>query len=196
MFEFIRGVVANIGSEYVAIDVNGIGFKIYTSVTSIGACTLGEIVTFYTYLSVTEDDMRLFGFATEEELKMFEFLVQVSGVGPKMGLAVLSSMSVKELVTSIAAANYKPLTKAKGVGTKLAQKIVIELKDKVSVSETEDSEGIFSDAKTVSGNEIFDEALDALMALGINPQKARAKVSEVYKEGMELETLVKLALKG
>lgn len=197
MFEFIRGNVAKISEEYVALDVNGIGFKIYTSMSSASSCTMGELATFYTYLSVTENDMRLFGFVSEEELNMFELLMTVSGVGPKAGIAVLSGISVRDLTLAISKDDYKPITKVKGIGAKIAQKIVLELKDKVSVFESGDtSEDSFAKTTAASGNTVIDEAIDALLALGINPQKARTKVTEAYKEGMELETLVKLALKG
>ncbi len=200
MFEFIRGNVAKIGTDYVAVDVGGVGYKIYTSLASLGAVKMNETATFYTSLSVTEDDMRLFGFTTEDERSIYELLISVSGVGPKMGLAVLSGMSARDFTLAVSGGNWKALTKAKGVGQKLAQKIVLELKDKISTSVPNDAEGV--DAPGVSpsdaffGDSVYNEAVEALTVLGINPQKAKAAVGNVYKDGMKLDEVVKLALKG
>ena len=124
MFDFIRGFVASKQPEYVVIDVGGVGFKIFTSMTSLGGCEEGETATFFTYLSVKEDDITLFGFTSSQELDTFKMLLDVSGVGPKLAVSVLSQMTVTDFSMAVAGGNHKTLSKLKGIGPKTAQKIV------------------------------------------------------------------------
>ncbi len=204
MFDFIRGFVRKTEPEYCVLDVGGVGFRIYTSLSSIGAVAIGEEVTFYTHLVVKEDDMSLFGFITEDELNAFELLISVSGVGPKVAVAILAQMTAAEFCTAVISGNHKALSKAKGVGAKLAQRVVLELKDKVKKSF--DVDGETSGALDSLGQDIlgalsdnggtFNEAVEALMVLGYNTQRARQAVGKVYQDGMALEELVKAALKG
>ena len=133
MFEYIRGILQYKGTDFCVIDVNGVGFKIYTShITVAGIGDSGNTVTLYTYMNVKEDEISLFGFASREELSVFNMLISVSGVGPKMGIAVLAAMSPSEFSLAVATGDFKAISKSKGVGPKLAQRIVLELKDKIS----------------------------------------------------------------
>lgn len=197
MFDFIRGFVASKQPEYVVIDVGGVGFKIFTSMTSLGGCEEGETATFFTYLSVKEDDITLFGFTTSQELDTFKMLLDVSGVGPKLAVSVLSQMTVTDFSMAVAGGNHKTLSKLKGIGPKTAQRIVLELKDKInSRASTENvpDSGEFAAASIFGSDPVFDEAVEALMVLGYNQQKARAQVGSVYSSGMQLEQVVKDAL--
>ena len=136
MFEYIRGVLQYKGTDYCVVDVNGVGFKIFTShITASGIGQAGETVTLFTYMNVKEDDISLFGFASREELSVFNMLISVSGVGPKMGIAVLAAMSPSEFSLAVATGDYKAISKSKGIGPKLAQRIVLELKDKINKRE-------------------------------------------------------------
>ena len=197
MFDFIRGFVASKQPEYVVIDVGGVGFKIFTSMTSLGGCEEGETATFFTYLSVKEDDIALFGFTSSQELDTFKMLLDVSGVGPKLAVSVLSQMTVTDFSMAVASGNHKTLSKLKGIGPKTAQRIVLELKDKISsrasIENVPDS-GEFAAASIFGSDPVFDEAVEALMVLGYNQQKARAQVGSVYRSGMQLEQVVKDAL--
>jgi len=196
MFEYIKGPVAKKTFDYVVIDVNGIGFKIFSSMTSIASHEEGEIATYYTYMNVKEDDISLFGFSTEEELNAFNLLISVNGVGPKMALAVLSQMSVTDLSMALASGDFKTISKAKGIGPKLAQRIVLELKDKLKSSSPEDFQLISGGNQTKSvAAGLIEEATEALLVLGFNQQKARAMVESVYENGMTLEEIVKKAIK-
>lgn len=197
MFDFIRGFVASKQPEYVVIDVGGVGFKIFTSMTSLGGCEEGETATFFTYLSVKEDDITLFGFTSSQELDTFKMLLDVSGVGPKLAVSVLSQMTVTDFSMAVAGGNHKTLSKLKGIGPKTAQRIVLELKDKInSRASTENvpDSGEFAAASIFGSDPVFDEAVEALMVLGYNQQKARAQVGSVYRSGMQLEQVVKDAL--
>ncbi len=197
MFDFIRGFVASKQPEYVVIDVGGVGFKIFTSMTSLGGCEEGETATFFTYLSVKEDDIALFGFTSSQELDTFKMLLDVSGVGPKLAVSVLSQMTVTDFSMAVASGNHKTLSKLKGIGPKTAQRIVLELKDKISSrasTENVPDSGEFAAASIFGSDPVFDEAVEALMVLGYNQQKARAQVGSVYRSGMQLEQVVKDAL--
>ena len=197
MFDFIRGFVASKQPEYVVIDVGGVGFKIFTSMTSLGGCEEGETATFFTYLSVKEDDITLFGFTSSQELDTFKMLLDVSGVGPKLAVSVLSQMTVTDFSMAVAGGNHKTLSKLKGIGPKTAQRIVLELKDKISSrasTENVTDSGEFAAASIFGSDPVFDEAVEALMVLGYNQQKARAQVGSVYRSGMQLEQVVKDAL--
>ena len=210
MFEFIRGFVRKTGTEYCVVEVGGVGFRIYTALSTIGAVDIGEEVTFYTHLAVKEDDMSLFGFATEEELALFELLISVSGVGPKMAIAILSQMSTVDFCGAVLSGNHKAISAAKGVGPKLAQRITLELKDKIknAFGESVSAAGIAGAGENdalgagaaaggnVAGSSKFDEAAEALTVLGYSTQKARQAVGRVFAEEMSLEELVKAALKA
>lgn len=196
MFEYLKGPVALIGSDYAVIDVNGVGFKIFTSYSSIAQVSVGEIVTFYTFMSVKDDDISLYGFISKEELNAFNMLLSVNGVGPKMAIGILSSMSSYDFCVSVSSGDYKMLCKVKGVGPKLAQRIVLELKDKIkkdlSFNNTQNSDimTICADTNLYSG------AVEALMYLGHTSQSAKEAVDNVYRDGMGLEELIKEALKS
>ena len=197
MFDFIRGFVASKQPEYVVMDVGGVGFKIFTSMTSLGGCEEGETAMFFTYLSVKEDDITLFGFTSSQELDTFKMLLDVSGVGPKLAVSVLSQMTVTDFSMAVAGGNHKTLSKLKGIGPKTAQRIVLELKDKISSrasTENVPDSGEFAAASIFGSDPVFDEAVEALMVLGYNQQKARAQVGSVYRSGMQLEQVVKDAL--
>ncbi|MBQ7445226.1 MAG: Holliday junction branch migration protein RuvA [Clostridia bacterium] len=199
MFEFIRGYVAGKDLESVVLDVNGVGFKIYTSLNSSSECEEGESATFYTYMSVKEDDISLYGFMSKSELECFKSLISVSGVGPKVAVSLLSQISVADFSAAVVTGNHKLLSKVKGIGPKLAQRIVLELKDKMIKSgasaEADASTLDTENAPVFFGkNRDFEDAVEALCVLGHNQSKARAIVSSVYREGMTLEEIVKASL--
>ncbi len=199
MFNHIRGKLADKGTDYVVIDVNGIGFKIYTSINSInesGRVGLSDDVTFYTYLYIKEGIMDLYGFFTKEELKLFTMLISVSGVGAKGAIAILSVNSPSKVAVSIITGDVKAITKAQGVGSKIAQRVVLELKDKVGneflglVDESENSDTFVDDSDVKS------EAVSALVVLGYSAYEAKKAVAKVDPAITDVEEIIKRSLKN
>ena len=196
MFEYIRGILQYKGADFCVIDVNGVGFKIYTShITAAGIGDSGSTVTLYTYMNVKEDEISLFGFASREELSVFNMLISVSGVGPKMGIAVLAAMSPSEFSLAVATGDFKAISKSKGDGPKLAQRIVLELKDKISKDIKSQEQAREDILEPVPTGYISNDAVSALMVLGYSSKEAAKLVSKVYKDGMTLEETVRQALK-
>lgn len=196
MFYSITGTVVYFDSVSVALDCHGVAFKCLTTLSTLRQIgEKGTTATLYTYLNVREDALDLFGFSTEQELDCFKTLISVSGVGPKAGLSILSELTPEKPVLSIATGDSKAITKAQGVGPKLAQRIVLELKDKLakglelSVSSPEiQAAGIAS----ASGNS--SEAISALTMLGYSQSDASLAVSKLDSE-LSVEDLIKQALK-
>ncbi|MCX7921676.1 MAG: Holliday junction branch migration protein RuvA [Clostridia bacterium] len=198
MFAYIKGNLEYKHNEYVVVEANGIGYKIYTSLSTIEAIgSIGGQVKIYTHLYVREDIMSLYGFLTQEELGMFELLISVSGVGPKAAISVLSSVSPSKFGLAVITDDAKTLTKAQGIGNKMAQRIILELKDKIKKEQLMAVNEIKEDKAVESReNSRVSEAISALMVLGYTPLEASRAVSAVYTDDMELEAIIKLALKG
>lgn len=181
MFEYIKGILQYKGTDFCVIDVGGVGFKIYTSYTT--AANIGEsgqAVTLYTYMNVKEDEISLFGFASKEELSVFTMLIGVSGVGPKVGVAVLASMSPSEFSLAVATGDFKAISKSKGVGPKLAQRIVLELKDKIRKDLKSADPEKDEDFEPVPAGYISNDAVFALMVLGYTSKDAARLIAKVY----------------
>ncbi len=199
MFEYLTGILKYRTDTYCVLEVSGVGFRIYTS--SLAAMAVGDVgdtVTFYTYMSVKEDDISLFGFASREELASFEILISVSGVGPKVALAVLTAMTPSDFSLAVATGDYKAISKSKGVGPKLAQRIILELKDKIAkdLKETDSGFGGGAAVAAIPAGYVSEDAIEALMVLGYSSKEASEAVRRVYQEGMPLEMIVHLALKN
>ena len=151
----------------------------------------------YTYLYVREDIISLYGFFTQEELNMFELLISVSGVGPKVAISLLSSVTPSKFSLAVITDDIKTLTKAPGIGKKTAQRIILELKDKIKKEQLADVNGAEEEnIPTGSENSRIPEAISALMVLGYTPLEASKAVSAVYSDDMDLESIIKNALKG
>lgn len=199
MFEYLSGVLKYKGPDYCVLDVCGVGFRIFTSqLVAAGLGETGKTVTLYTYMNVKEDDISLFGFTSREELSSFEMLLGVSGVGPKVAVAVLNTMSPSDFSLAVATGDYKAISRSKGVGPKLAQRIVLELKDRI----TKDlKDGGFSGTESAAQPGILpgyveNDAVSALMVLGYGSKEASDAVKKVYADGMTLEETVRTALKN
>lgn len=195
MFYSLYGKVIFVDETSVAIDCSGVGYHVFTSQNTLKSiASIGEYVTVYTYLNVREDAMELYGFSTKNELDSFKMLIGVSGVGPKAALAVLSQMSVQALASSIAIGDVKAITLAKGVGPKMAQRIVLELKGKMNI-DLEEVVGIKAEdiQRAESTNET--EAIDALIMLGYNKTECVAALRGA-DSNLSVEELIKYALKN
>ena len=198
MFEYIKGTLQYKGTDFCVIDVNGVGFRInmsYATAAAVGE--QGQTVTLYTYLNVKEDELSLFGFASREELSVFTMLIGVSGVGPKVGVAVLASMSPSEFSLAVATGDYKAISKSKGVGPKLAQRIVLELKDKIDKDLKTAGTAVQEEAgpEPVPAGYVSNDAISALMVLGYSSKDAAKLIAKVYQDGMTLEETVRQALR-
>ena len=190
MYYYIKGELVLRKDNFAVIDSGGIGYKLYASAKTLDSFREGDKVTLYTYLNVHEDVFDLYGFATEEEHGTFLHLLSVSGVGPKAALAVLSVATPKELALAVITKDAKLLTKAAGVGAKMAQRIILELADKLKNSDIlPDEEG---ETRPVSTN-AQSEAVSALMVLGYSQSEAKSAVSGI-DESLSTEDIVRRAL--
>lgn len=191
MYAYISGEVAQKAANYAVIDVNGVGYQIYTDSFSLNTLKTGEKGKLYTYLKVAEDDMTLYGFAAVEQKVMFEKLLSISGIGPKAAAAVLSCMRVNDIAAAVISNDDKAFTNVPGIGKKTAQRLVLELKEKVDF---EDAVGEGYDLSELS-QDAAAEAAAALAGLGYNRQEAVAAIAAVKNLGDTAEELVSLALK-
>ncbi|WP_296645391.1 Holliday junction branch migration protein RuvA [Romboutsia sp. 13368] len=191
MYSYIKGTVEEINLDHIVIDNNNIGYKINVSSNTIKDLQLGNIAKIYTKLIVREDDMSLCGFFSKEEMQMFELLTSVSKIGPKVGLAILSFASPGQLGAYILSEDVSKLSKAPGVGKKTAERIVLELKDKVDKNNVEFEPTLLSNAPIAVSK---DEAVDALVALGYSSAEAKEAVDKCKKDGLNTEDIIKKSL--
>lgn len=197
MFYSITGVLTHLEPGIAVVDVSGIGFKCFISMNTMrNLPKLREKVTLYTYLNVREDALDLFGFYTMGELNCYKLLTAISGVGPKVGIAILSELTPEDVALAAAAGDAKRFTRANGVGPKLAQRIVLELKDKVKdfSGESPLQEGAaVPGGISASGN--ASQAVNALTTLGYSPSEAAAVVGKLDST-LPPEELIRLALRA
>jgi Holliday junction DNA helicase RuvA len=194
MIAYIKGKLTYKDPTYVIIDVNGIGYHINIPLSTYAAIKDEENCFLHTYLHVKEDAQTLYGFATEADKKVFLLLISISGVGPNTGLMVQSFLSAEELQNAILSEDVQTIQSVKGIGSKTAQRIILELKDKLK------REGIESTGSSRNeSNTLRSEALSALMTLGINKSVAEKTVDKILKNSgnqITLEELIKMALKA
>lgn len=198
MFAYIKGKLDYKHNEYIVVEANGIGYKINTALSTLEKVgSVGDEVKIYTHLHVREDMMCLYGFASQEELGMFELLISVSGVGPKVAVSVISSIPSSKFGLAVITDDVKTITKAQGVGNKMAQRIILELKDKIKKEQLLSPVGERDMRPEASGGgSRISEAVSALMVLGYTPLEASKAINAVYSEDMDLESIIKSALKG
>ncbi len=198
MYAYIRGKLEYKSNDSVVIEASGVGYAITVPLSTIeNIGSVGEEVKVYTSLHVREDVMALYGFGTREELNMFELLKTVSGIGPKVAISVLSSISPSKFALAVITDDIKTLTQVQGIGKKTAQRIILELKDKIKKEQLT--------PLSVNQDEIHDtgeksskrsEAVNALMVVGYTASEAERAVLAVYSEEMDLELIIKNALKS
>ena len=192
MFRYIKGTLEEIGAGFATIDVGGIGYKIYTPVMSLsGENKLGEQVKLFIYNVIREDTFDLYGFLTENQLSLFEMVISVSGVGPKAGMAILSSVSPETFANAVIRNDAKTLTAAPGIGIKIAQRIVLELKDKMNAQ----LYGKDVSKAIIPAASAHQDAVSGLMVLGYSQSEAIIALNKVEGEH-SLEELITLALQN
>lgn len=199
MISYIRGELVDIQEDKIIVDVGGVGYGIYMprqAITRLPAA--GREVKIHTYLNVREDAMQLFGFLSKDDLEVFKLVIGVSGIGPKGGLSILSGMSPDELRFAVISNDTKAISKTPGIGKKTAEKLIIELKDKLSMEDVlergKDSLE-YSQETSESVGVQAEEAVQALVALGYGSTEALRAVKNVIADGMTVEEVLKLSLK-
>lgn len=191
MIYSVRGKLIHTENSAAVVECGGVGYLCQTTMNTLKTLKLNSEVTLYTYLNVREDAVDLFGFATQNELATFKTLISVSGVGPKAGLSVLSELTAEQVAMAIATDDIKTITRAQGIGKKIAQRVILELKDKLAKSEQTQS-GNVQMPQTAGGN--VAKAIEALGVLGYTP----ADVSPVlanFDAGLPVEQLIAMTLK-
>ena len=201
MISYLRGRVLTTTAETVILDVNGVGYEIYCSGSAFRKMSAGGVVEIFTYLQVKEDGMTLFGFDTLRERELFLKLISVSGVGPKMGITVLATLSADELVEAVACADVKRLSAVKGLGKKTAEKIVLELHGKISAAEimSVSGESAVKSQEPAAGKltEQEEEAVSALIGLGFTRSESLQAVKKAREAGARtVEDVIMKALQG
>ena len=200
----IRGTLAEKQPPEILVDVAGVGYEIHMPMTSFYQLpAVGEEVVVYTHFVVREDAQLLFGFADKMERGLFRELIKANGVGPKLGLAILSGMSATQFLASVQNEDVSALVSLPGIGKKTAERLVVELKDRLakfgktqSIVVPPPSSDLLSGSTIVPVNDSREEAQSALIALGYKPAQASKLVESVYQEGMESEVLIREALKA
>ena len=193
MISYVKGTVAYIGNDCIVVDNNGIGYNIQVSSSTASAVVMEKEVQIYTYMNVKENELSLFGFLTKEELHMFNLLISVNGVGPKSAVAMLGALSPSQLALAIATEDIKALSVGQGIGKKIAQRIALELKDKVGADTITTGVELVQKVDVATGERA--EALSALMALGFTKNEAENAIKAVFVNGMATEEIISKALK-
>lgn len=200
MYVYIKGELAEKNIDHIVVEAGGIGYLIYVPAQSIDYLPdEGDQIKVYTYLYIREDAMVLYGFLTKDDLEIFKMLITVSGIGPKGGLGILSTLSADDLRFAILSGDSKTISKAPGIGAKTAQRVIIDLKDKMSLEEAfekkleNNADGV---QKTLNSS-IKNDAVLALSALGYSSAESLKAVSKVdITDDMDVEDVLKLALKN
>lgn len=198
MIGFLRGKVEYISMDYCLLDVGGVGYRVFVSGNTRSQLKNGQETMLYTYLNVREDAMLLYGFLTQAEYELFQLLITVSGIGPKVAMGIIGAITPEALSQAVQNKNVKALTALPGIGKKSAERMILELKDKLHFSDdgefTETGTGIVSGE---IGDDIYSEAMAALMALGYS----QGEVSEVFSsfgsldQEADVQMVIKMALR-
>ena len=196
MFYYLNGTVAHIGPYLAVIDCGGVGYACRTTNNTLARLKKGERAKLYTHLNVREDAMELYGFFSESELNCFQMLIGVSGVGPKAALSILSAATPESLAMSIITGDEKALTVAQGIGKKIAQRIILELKDKLAKGQlSADGESYGGTGVTVIPENKSSEAAAALAVLGYSQSEIGVALKGIDVDALSLEDVIKQALK-
>lgn len=198
MYAYIKGIITDIANDNIVLECNNIGYNIRIPLSVAQRLPgIGEEVKIYTYTSVREDAFNLFGFITKEDLEIYKKLIAVNSIGPKGALSILSEMSAEELRFAIIAGDVKAISKAPGIGKKSAERIILELKDKVQLLSQTEADGKAAVSAALSDSGAKNEALEALTALGYTPAEALKAVNKVtITDSMDSGAILKQALKA
>lgn len=196
MYAYIKGTLEEKAKDSIVVETAGIGYKIYISEkTMMTLGELGEKIKIYTHYHVREDNISLYGFTSNEELKMFELLLQVSGIGAKTAITMLSNITPSQFALAVISNDIKELVKIPGIGTKSAQRMILELKDKLKV-ENAIEEKSETKSEEISNVEAINEATQALQILGYNKAEIKRVFEKIQLKNVSTEEIIKSALKN
>lgn len=199
MISYIKGEIVYNDAEGVIIENNGIGYRVIVPAFSAQKlCSQRGEVIVHTYMSVREDGITLFGFSSVEERSLYEKLISVSGIGPKAAVSILGVLTPSQLITAIVSADSAAIARAPGIGKKTAQRVILDLKDKIGnddVADIFDGNGGEAVSETAAAGDDRSEAVEALVALGYSRSEAVNAVSRVYNEGMDVQKILSASLR-
>lgn len=195
MFYYLNGTIAEIGANLAVVDCGGVGYACATTNYTLAQLKIGEKGKLYTYLHVREDIFEIYGFATQGELNSFKMLIGVSGVGPKAALAILSSATPDQLTLAVVSGDEKTLTAAPGIGKKIAQRIILELKDKLSKDPGRFAADSGVSVALPARSDKSGEAAAALAVLGYTAQDIAVALKGIDMDALPLEEIIRQALK-
>jgi Holliday junction DNA helicase RuvA len=191
MIGYVNGIATIKSSDYIVVDVSGVGYKVYMTKTAIEKIELNSNVKVFTYMRVSQDDISLYGFLSNDELMMFQLLISVGGIGPKSATAILSNITPSTFALAVITDDVNSLKKLPGIGAKTAQRIILELKDKIK---TEDAIGGETDSISDKYSSEAQDAIDALQVLGYNKKVVEKALSQIDLTGMTTEEIIKKGL--
>ena len=195
MFAYLKGLYDSRAMDYIVIDVGGVGYKVFMSENSMkNIGELGTTVKVHTYVKVREDDISIYGFATSEELRMFELLISVSGIGAKSAITILSNIEPSSFAIAVVSDDVSVLKKLPGIGAKSAQRIILELKDKLKEISVESGD-VGDISEIIVKNENLEDMISALQVLGYTRKDIEKIIPELSSKGEPLEILIKDALR-
>ncbi len=201
MYSYIKGILTDMEEDLIVVEAGGIGYNIYTTGQTFNYLpSVGEEVKIYTYLHIREDAMILYGFLTKDDLRVFKLLIGVNGIGPKGALAILSVMTTDDLRFAVLGDDAKAISKAPGIGAKTAQRLILELKDKLSLEDAFEQKLANTQMKEEAKNHAKgakNEAVQALVALGYSSSEALKALNGIeITEDTDVEDILKAALKN
>lgn len=196
MISYIKGEITNLGHDYIVVENNNIGYKVYMAKRDIESININESHKIYTEFIVKEDGIYLYGFMDNKDLDMFLLLTSVSSVGPKAGLSILSTLDNSQIKKAIATNDIKIITSAPGIGKKTASRIILDLSDKVDIESLILEDDSKTQVNTSKKSKNFDFALEALIQLGYSRQQASKALDAIDVENKELSEVIKVALKN
>lgn len=195
MFYYLEGTVAELEPNLVVLDCAGVGYALSATANTVAAVGRGERCRLYVSESIREDAFDLYGFYTKYEKQFFEMLTSVSGIGPKAALSILSANTPEGLALAVASGNEKALTVAPGIGKKIAQRVILELKDKISKDSALSGESFAAPAAMPSDNSAVGDAVAALTVLGYNSNEIAQVLKTTDTNGMSTEQIIKTVLR-
>lgn len=199
MISYIKGEIIYNDSDSLIVENNGIGYKIIVPAFSAQKlCSQKGEVIVYTYMSVREDGITLFGFSSVEERNLYEKLISVSGIGPKAAVSILGVLTPSQLIAAIVSGDSASIARAPGIGKKTAQRVILDLKDKIGneeIAEVFEGSEAMDISQTAAADDDRSEAVEALIALGYSRSEAVRAVSRIYNEGMDVQKILSAALR-
>lgn len=195
MIGYLKGIVSHLYNEHCLLDVQGVGYRVFVPASTREKLAPGAAVTLFTHLNVREDAMLLYGFLTADEYELFQHLITITGVGPKVALGILSAISPGEFRAAISQKNAALLTRIPGIGKKTAERMILELRDKLGGADDFTPAAVRPGMAAEVPQDARQEAGQALVSLGYSQVEVGAVLQRVYADGLAAEDLIKLALK-